>query len=145
MEIVPSDVGLEIECYLPNRDIGFVKAGQPAVVKVESFPFTDYGSIDAHVVSIARDAIPQIEAEQREENPAHPSAGAMFGGAQRTQNLVFPVTLKLDAASVMVEGAPVPLTSGMAVTVEVKTGSRRILSYVFSPLVDTISTAMKER
>jgi hemolysin D len=145
MEIVPSDVGLEIESYLPNRDIGFVKAGQPAVVKVESFPFTDYGAVDAHVVAIAHDAIPQIEAEQREENPVHPSAAATFGGAQRTQNLVFPVTLKLDASSVMVDGAPVPLTSGMAVTVEIKTGARRILSYVFSPLVDTVSTAMKER
>ncbi|HEY1942127.1 MAG TPA: HlyD family type I secretion periplasmic adaptor subunit [Roseiarcus sp.] len=145
MEIVPNDVGLEIESYLPNMDIGFVKAGQPAVVKVESFPFTDYGTIDAHVVRIAHDAIPQIEAEQREENPVHPPTGAVFGGAQRTQNLVFPVTLKLDASSMMVDGAPVPLTSGMAVTVEIKTGARRILSYVFSPLVDTVSTAMKER
>ncbi len=145
MEIVPSDVGLEIESYLPNMDIGFVKAGQPAVVKVESFPFTDYGTIDAHVVRIAQDAIPQIEAEQREENPVHPPGAAMFGGAQRTQNLVFPVTLKLDSSAVMVNGAPVPLTSGMAVTVEIKTGARRILSYVFSPLVDTVSTAMKER
>jgi hemolysin D len=145
MQIVPSEVGLEIECYLPNRDIGFVKAGQPALVKVESFPFTDYGMIDARIVRVARDAIPQIEAEQREEDPVHQSAATMFGGAQRTQNLVFPVTLQLDKAVIMVDGAPVPLTSGMAVTVEVKTGARRILSYIISPLVETVSTAMRER
>jgi hemolysin D len=70
--------------------------------------------------TIAHDAIPQIEADKREENPIHPSAPAMFGGAQRTQNLVFAVTLKLDTTAVKVDGAPVALTPGMAVTVETK-------------------------
>ena len=145
MQIVPAGSALEIECYLPNGDSGFVKPGQPAVVKIESFPFTDYGTIGGHVTRVARDAIPQVEAEQREENPVQSSKAAMFGGAQRMQNLVFPVTLTLDKTSVKVDGADVALTPGMAVTVEVKTGTRRILSYIFSPLVETLSTAMKER
>ena len=44
MRIVPHDSKLEIEAYLPNRDIGFVSVGQEAVVKLESFPLTRYGS-----------------------------------------------------------------------------------------------------
>ena len=40
MRIVPEGAGLEIECYMPQKDIGFVKVGQQAVVKIESFPFT---------------------------------------------------------------------------------------------------------
>ncbi len=145
MQIVPEQARLEIECYLPNGDVGFVKEGQPAVVKVDSFPFTDYGTIDAHVTRIAQDAIPLVEAEQREQNPVQSSKTAMFGGAQRTQNLVFPVSLKLDKTSLQVDGAPVPLVPGMAVTVEIKTGTRRILGYIFSPLLEVASTAMKER
>jgi hypothetical protein len=39
----------------------------------------------------------------------------------------------------------IPVTNGMAVTVEIKTGQRRIIDYVFSPLVEVASTAMKER
>ena len=58
MRIVPEDAALEIECYLPNQDIGFVKEGQEAVVKIESFPFTRYGTINARVTRVARDAIP---------------------------------------------------------------------------------------
>jgi len=69
----------------------------------------------------------------------------MFGGAQRTQNLVFPVTLSLDKASIRSEGAEVPLVPGMAVTVEIRTGTRRILSYLFSPILQVATTALRER
>jgi hemolysin D len=58
MRIVPSNSTLEIEAYLPNRDIGFVSAGQPAVIKVEAFPFTRFGIIEGKVTRVATDAIP---------------------------------------------------------------------------------------
>src|SRR5271156_4155831 len=110
MRIVPEDSGLEIQAYVRNRDIGFVSVGQEAVVKVESFPFTRYGAIKAHVTRIAKDAIPEPDAEP-----------------------------------IAVDGVVQPLTSGMAVTVELKTGARRMLEYLFSPLVEVASKAMRER
>ena len=145
MEIVPTGSKLEIECYLPNADIGFVRKDQPAIVKVESFPFTDYGTIDATVTRVAHDAIPQPDAESREGNPAQPAKDAMFAGAQRMQNLVFPVSLNLNRTAMRSGSEDVPLSPGMAVTVEIKTGTRRIISYVFSPLVQTVTTAFRER
>ncbi len=69
----------------------------------------------------------------------------MFGGGQRFQNLVFPVTLTMDRTSMKSEGAEVPLLPGMAVTVEIKTGTRRILSYLFSPILQVTTTAFRER
>ena len=145
MQIVPEDATLEIECYLPNGDIGFVRKDQKAVVKIESFPFTDYGTIDAAVERVAHDAIPEPDADQREQNPAAAAKDTLFGGAQRTQNLVFPVTLAMDRTTIRSEGADVPLVPGMAVTVEIKTGRRRILSYLFSPLLQVATTALRER
>lgn len=145
MQVVPSGAALEVEAYLPNADSGFVKPGQVATVKVESFPFTTYGTLDARVTRVAADAVPQVEASEREENPAAMGRRTGFGAAQRIQNLVYPVSLTLDRASIPVAGVEVPLTPGMAVTVEVKTGSRRILSFLFSPLIETFSTAMRER
>ena len=104
MRIVPEDSGLEIEAYVLNRDIGFVNIGQEAVVKVESFPFTRYGSIKAHVTRIAKDAIPAPDASAIEGDPTRVSNAAGFAGGERTQNLVFPVVLKPDAATIMVDG-----------------------------------------
>lgn len=145
MRIVPGGSGLEIEAYVLNKDIGFVRAGEDAVVKVESLPFTRYGTVDATVVRVASDAIPEPDATQREGNPIQSQRDRGFAGAQRTQNLVFPATFRLHQASLDADGVAIPLSPGMAVTVEIKTGSRRILEYLFSPLLEVGSEAMKER
>jgi len=145
MRIVPDDAGLEIECYLRNKDIGFVASGQEAQVKIESFPFTRYGTLKARVVSVARDAIPEPDAQTIEGDPAKATKSSQPGGAQRTQNLVFLATLSPERLSINADGADIALSPGMAVSVEIKTGSRRILEYLFSPLVETASRAMKER
>ncbi len=145
MRIVPEGSGLEIQAYVRNRDIGFVSVGQEAVVKLESFPFTRYGAIKARVMRIAKDAIPEPDANAIEGDPTRVSNAAGFAGGERTQNLVFPIVLKPDAETIAVDGAAQPLTSGMAVTVELKTGARRMLEYLFSPLVEVASKAMRER
>ncbi|MCW2286672.1 hemolysin D [Rhodoblastus acidophilus] len=145
MRVVPLDQKLEIVAYVLNRDIGFISVGQEAVVKIESFPFTRYGSIVAHVKRIARDAIPAPDASGIEGDPAHPMKAQGYAGAERTQNLVFGVELELEASSILIDGVSQPLTSGMAVAVEFKTGARRLMEYLFSPLMETGSRAMRER
>lgn len=146
MRIVPSDASLEIEAYLPNHDIGFVAAGQPAVIKVEAFPFTRYGVIEGRVSRVATDAIPEPDAQQLEGAAAKELQSIIpTGNVQRIQNLVFPVTVKPDTTLIEVDGKNMLLSSGMAVTVEVKTGKRRILEYLFSPLAEISSQAMQER
>jgi hemolysin D len=145
MRVVPDDAVLEIESYLPNKDIGFVKVGQRAVVKLESFPFTRYGTIEAVVTHVAHDAIPEPDASQSEQDPTRARQSTLRAGADRVQNLVFAVTLKPVKSAIDVDGVLVPFSPGMEVTSEIRTGSRRILDYVFSPLVQVGSEAMRER
>jgi len=145
MRIVPKDAPLEIEAYLPNHDIGFVHAGQAAVIKIEAYPFTRFGVIEGKVVGVATDAIPEPDAQQLESTAARELQSTLpAGNAQRVQNLVFPVTVLPDRPTIEVNGRPMPLTPGMTVTVEVKTGKRRILEYLFSPLIEITSQAMRE-
>jgi hemolysin D len=145
MRIVPEGDAPEIQAYLANQDIGFVKAGQTAVVKIESFPFTRYGVLAATVTRVSSDAIPEPDASLNQADASRAPAAKTFAGAQPTQNLVFPVTLHPERDDMMIDGRRTRLSPGMAVTVEIATGSRRILEYVFSPLVETASDAMKER
>lgn len=58
---------------------------------------------------------------------------------------MFPIRVVPDVGAINVDGICVPLSPGMAVSVEVKTGSRRILEYLFSPIAEVSSEAMKER
>jgi hemolysin D len=145
MRIVPHSPKLVIVSYVLNRDIGFITVGQEAVVKVESFPYTRYGGVTAHVVRIARDAIPAPDASLLEGDPTHSTRALGYAGAERLQNLVFAVELETTTPSMLIDGVYQPLTSGMAVTVEFKTGVRRLIEYVFAPLMETTSRAMRER
>ncbi|MCO6178444.1 HlyD family type I secretion periplasmic adaptor subunit [Ciceribacter sp. RN22] len=146
MRVVPSSGPVEIEAYLPNQDIGFVHAGMPAVIKVEAFPFTRYGVIEGKVVSVAMDAIPEPDAQQIEGAAAKELESLIpVGNVQRMQNLVFPLTVRPDRTTITIDGRAIPLKPGMAVTVEIKTGKRRILEYLFSPIAEVTSEAMGER
>ncbi|WP_454915928.1 HlyD family type I secretion periplasmic adaptor subunit [Xanthobacter sediminis] len=145
LRIVPEGSRLELEVYMPNRDIGFVHEGAPAVVKIDSFPFTRFGALKGEVVRVAHDAVSAPDVEQSFVSPAAAPRTKGIGGTQSMQNLVFPVTIALDSQSMRVDGAEVPLSPGMTAQAEIKTGERRILEYIFSPLVDVGSNAMRER
>jgi hemolysin D len=145
MRIVPDGNGLEIEVYIQNKDIGFIAVGQEAVIKVDSFPFIRYGSLPGVVSSISRDAIPEPDAQALESNARQNGRTITNSGGQRVQNLVFPILVKPGAFELDADGEKIPVAPGMTATVEVKTGSRRILEYVFSPLVEVAATSMRER
>jgi hemolysin D len=123
LHVVPEGLPLEIEAYVLNQDIGFVEAGQDAVIKVDAFPYTRYGSISGKVTHVATDAIPGLEALQRQRDGSQPPSGSLTitTAAQRTQDLVFPTLVAPAAATINVDGKDVPLSAGMTVTVEVTT------------------------
>ena len=80
-----------------------------------------------------------------EADPTRGGDGRIIGAGQRVQNLVYPVILRTQATGFMVEGQLLPLTPGMAIVAEIKTGKRRLIDYVLSPLVEVTSTAGRER
>jgi hemolysin D len=145
MAIVPSDGPLQVQAYVNNADIGFVKLGQEAVIKLDAFPFTRYGVLHGKVMKIATDAIDSQDARRAEANAISlaNSASAPLSGGPR--NFVYPVALTLDEGAMTVAGSPAPLRAGMTVTVEIKTESRRIIDYLFSPLAKVASEALRER
>jgi hemolysin D len=148
MRIVPANTPVEIVAYLTNDDIGFVARGHTAVVKIDSFPFTRFGTIDAIVEDVATDAIP-AEAGNRalsdQTKKATNTTQALTPTAQPMSDLVFEMKLQPRTDHIDVGGEEVPLAPGMTVLVEVKTGSRRILEYIFSPLLQIRAKAMRER
>jgi hemolysin D len=141
--VVPSDSELEIEAMVSNRDIGFVFAGQDAEIKVDAFNFTRYGLLHGRVHSVSRDAIAR---DRREESARAAPTGAQSTASEpNSQELAYAARVVLDRTQMEIEGRPVQLLSGMAVTVEIKTGSRRIISYLLSPLVRYRQEVLRER
>jgi hemolysin D len=122
MIVVPREDALEVEAFLDNKDIGFVTAGQIAAVKIETFPYTKYGTVSAKVAHVSDDAI-----------------------NDEKKGLIYASRLKLDHTAIRVEGKMVNLAPGMAVTAEIKTGNRRVIEYFLSPLLQYKDESLRER
>ena len=122
MIVVPKDAEVTAEVVLENKDVGFVSAGQQAEVKLETFPYTRYGTVQATVTQLSADA---VNDEKR--------------GA------IFPATLKLAQTHLNVEGKRIALAPGMNLSAEIKTGKRRVIDYLLSPVQRAGDESLKER
>jgi hemolysin D len=137
MEIVPDDASLEIQAYVLNADIGFVKVGQPATIKVDTFPYTRYGTIPGHVTRIGADAVTGTYAlAQQKDDATTPSKGPLSATtpSQQFSDLVFPVTVIPDRLTINVDGRDVPLTAGMSVVAEIATERQSVIAFIIYPL-----------
>lgn len=122
MVIVPDGAQVTAEVTLENKDIGFVSPTQEAAIKLETFPYTRYGTVNATVKTVTADA---VNDEKR--------------GA------IFPVTLSLSSTTIDVDGKPIKLSPGMNLTAEIKTGKRRIIEFLLSPVQRATSESLRER
>ena len=120
--VVLKEHQLEVEAWVENKDIGFVKEGQPVEIKVESFPFTIYGIVQGKVVSVSDDAVPQEKV-----------------------GLIYAARVSMDRSTMQVEGREVRLSPGMGVTAEIKTGQRRLIEFFLSPLLKSVQETARER
>jgi len=134
---------VEVEAFVQNKDIGFVKVGQRVAVKLEAFNFTDFGMIEGVIEFISRDAVDlsQAPAGSRQDERGRP----------QQQGLVYTAKVRLDCAlnSPGRKKPRAPLCDrvqpGMSVQAEIKTGKRRIIQYLLSPISKAMDEAGRER
>jgi hemolysin D len=143
LAVVPRDSRLEIEAMVSNRDIGFVHPGQQAEVKVDTFSFTRYGLLHGEVINVSQDAITR-DKPQDKSNDKTPGTETT-SSEPKGQEMNYAARVSLDRTQMQVDDRLVNLSPGMAVTVEVKTGTRRIISYLMSPLVRYKQEMLRER
>ncbi|NEU12782.1 HlyD family type I secretion periplasmic adaptor subunit [Methylobacterium sp. BTF04] len=144
MVIVPKDASIEIEATLLNKDVGFVRKGQPVEVKVETFTFTRYGLLHGHVSNLSHDVVTSQDAGDGRGS----RSDTMDGGDERDRQARQPsyvAHVALPDAWITTEEGRVRLEPGMAVTAEIKTGRRSVISYLLSPLVRLKQEGLRER
>jgi hemolysin D len=141
--IVPADSTLEIEAMVSNRDIGFIHVDQEAEIKIDTFNFTRYGLLHGRVVSLSQDAIVR---DKPQDKTGDKLPGADNNSSEpKGQELVYAARISLDRTQMQVDENLVKLSPGMAVTVEIKTGSRTVISYLLSPLIRYKQESLRER
>ncbi len=122
MLIVPHGAQVEIEAFLENKDVGFVIEGQSVAIKIDAYDFTKYGTIAGKVIHVSRDAV-----------------------ADEKKGLLYSTRIMLEKSTIDVGGKKMNLSPGMSVNVEIRTGERRIIEYILSPLVRHKRESLNER
>ncbi len=122
MEIVPDEAVMQVEAWVENKDIGFVQPGQQAEVKVETFNFQKFGTIDANVVEVSPNAV-----------------------EDKDKGRVYRVLMDFDKNSFNVNGKDVAISSGMTATGEIKIRKKRIIEFFLDPFRQYKSEALRER
>jgi len=147
MVIVPDGTTLEVEAMLPNRDAGFVHAGQPAELKVEAFTYTRYGLLHGDVRNVSRDALRnERDAFAPDRDQAAGKSSPRDGqNSAPGESAAYVARISLAETAVETEQGPRPLEVGMTVTAEIKTGQRRVIEYLLSPFMRYRHEALRER
>lgn len=122
MVIVPDTQHNVAEVNILNKDIGFIYPGQKAVIKIDAFPYTRYGTIEGTIVNIAKDSI------------QHEQLG-----------LVYPVLIELDKQVMGEDEAQYKLATGMSLVADIKIEKRRVIDYLLSPIEVYQHEALREK
>lgn len=118
--IVPDESQLVVDAKILNREAGFVRPGQRVRIKVDAFPFTDYGTIEGSLETVSGDA---VEDEKL--------------------GLVYSARVRMKPTPS--QRRELQLSPGMAVTAEIMTARRRIIQYLLSPISARLDEAGRER
>jgi hemolysin D len=126
MVIVPQGADVQAEVSIANLDVGFVQPGQPVTIKLEAYPYTRFGTLQAQLQHLAADAVVDEKTGAR-----------------------FPATLRITAPDKAAPGqnptTPIKLAPGLNLTAEIHTGKRRVIDFLISPLRQEVESAGRER
>lgn len=123
MQVVPQGDKLLIEARVSPKDIAFIKVGDSAIVKVTAYDFSIYGGLNGQVKNISADSI--------------------YDEVERQAYYI--VVIETDKAFIEKAGRKLPIMPGMICDVEIITGRKSILSYLFKPVLKAFDEAMTER
>jgi len=133
LEIVPTEDEMLVEAYVKPSEVAFLKVGQKAVVKLSSYDFNKYGGLDGELEHLSPDTM-KDERQQRRPgaNPVDMEEG------------YYRILVRIKDANLVRKGKKIEPTPGMTATVEIRTGQKTVLEYLFRPL-QNVSQALRER
>ena len=132
--VVPEGTGIEIEATLPNKYVGFVHEGQKVEIKVEPFTFTRSGLLHGTVTSLSQDVVAPQDGTRGSAHGKDEDAETADEERLQARQPTSVAHVTVAAKGVATEDGFAPLEAGMAVTAEIKTGRRSVISYLLSPL-----------
>jgi hemolysin D len=156
--VVPLHAPLTVDADVSSQDVGFIKVGQTVEIKVSAFPFEQYGMIPGIVTSISPTAEasntvaahPAGESHQSQAAAASPApsqtqSGTASSSESAPPTLYYRVQVQPEQDWLLVDGTRHSMSAGMTVTVDIRTGWRRVLDFFLDPVIKNINNGISVR
>ena len=127
--LLPDGVPLVAQLYAPSRSIGFIEPGQSVRLRFQAYPYQKYGQHAGNVVEVSRSPLPTSEISEKLQTVA---SGA--NGNPSNEGL-YRIKVELDSQFFTVNGRAIPLLPGMTFEADVMQEKRRIIEWIFEPLL----------
>ena len=137
MEIIPTEDRILVESYVKPSDIAFVSTGMHAVVKLSSYDYNKFGGLEGEIITISPGSV-------KDESGQKAKAPVGSGSPVDIQESYYRVVVQTTSSKLNYKGKDLPILPGMTATVDIKTGRRTVLEYLFRPL-QRVNEAMTER
>lgn len=134
MTLVPDDATMEVDAAIPSADVGFLRVGDPAVIKFDAYRFFEHGYAEGHVRVVAPDS-----QSTPTEGPDKPRIDSVPLG-----NAIYRIKIAIDNMKLTNLPPDFRLQPGLGVEADVKIGSRTMLSYLLSRFVPSFTEGMRE-
>lgn len=131
LEIVPTEDEMLVEAYVKPSEVAFLKIGQPAVVKLTAYDFNKYGGLDGVLEHVSPDTL-RDEKQRRPGNPVELEEG------------LYRIIVRVKQTTGLRNGLRLTPSPGMTASVEIRTGYKTVLEYIFRPL-QNVTQALRER
>jgi adhesin transport system membrane fusion protein len=131
LEIVPTEDEMLVEAYVNPSEVAFLKVGQAAVVKLTAYDFNKYGGLDGVLEHLSPDTL-RDEKQKKPGNPVELEEG------------LYRIIVRVKESTNVRNGLKLIPSPGMTASVEIRTGSKTVLEYIFRPL-QNVSQALRER
>ncbi len=124
IEIVPVDDTLMVEAKIKPKDRAFLRPNQAATVKLSAYDFSIYGGLEGKVIDISADAIDDDKKQ-----------GETY----------YRIRIRTNINHLLYQGRRLPIIPGMTASVDIKTGKKTVLDYLFEPIAKIINESLRER
>ncbi len=131
LEIVPTEDEMLVEAYVKPAEVAFLKVGQAAVVKLTAYDFNKYGGLEGVLEHLSPDTL-RDEKQRKPGNPVELEEG------------LYRIIIRVKPSADLRHGLRLTPSPGMTASVEIRTGYKTVLEYIFRPL-QNVSQALRER
>jgi len=125
LTLVPDGAALYVEANVPSRDISYVKVGDAVRVKLETYPFQRFGTVNGRLDVISADSVPLKQDDAKSE-------------------LVYRVQVRITDSLPDLAVRGIHVRPGLVASAEIKSGKRSVASYILNPILRTADESMRE-